>query len=950
MLLGKLFNSVSKRYRNINVRGISIDSRKLKKGYVFFAIQGNQVSGVDFINEALSKGASAIISDKHIKYKKSSVPLMLVHNIRKSLSEACSKFYKQKPKKIVCVTGTNGKTSVADFFYQILSINNIPAASIGTLGIVSKKYKKKTSLTSIDSISLNKNLEILSKNKINHVILEASSHGLEQKRLDGLNISNGIFTNFSHDHLDYHKNMKIYFNSKMYLFKNLLKKKSTIITDEDNKEFKILKKIADIKNLTTSTIGTTSGDIKVLYNKYIEDKQIIKISIKSKVFLLKIPLIGYFQIKNLLMAVLSVLSCTKLSQDRVFKQLHKIKPVPGRLESVANLKNNSNIIIDFAHTPDALEQSLLVLKKQFKKEIILVFGCGGQRDIKKRIIMGKIAKKYCRKIFVTDDNPRNEDPKKIRKNIIKGCKKYAVDIGNRKIAIKTAIKDLKANEILLVAGKGHEETQDYGKKIISFSDKKVIKSIIKKSELSFKKDYWSEKIAKKAFNNYKLKNINYNGVSINSKTVKKNNLFFAIKGKNNDGHKFAAKAIKNGAIKSVVTKKIKFLPKNRIIKVKNTLLSLNKLANVTRDSFSGTVIGITGSVGKTTLKNLVSFALNNFANVYQAPYSYNNKFGVPLSISNLKNNNNYGVFEIGMDKKGEIDNLSKIVKPNISVITNIAEAHFKNFNTLKDIAKAKSEIIKNTLNGGSIVLNKDSNYFNFLFNKAKKKGINIISFSSKRRADIYLTGIKKVKNYFQLKILVKNRYFNFNIPNSINSFINNILACISILSVLDVDLNSIKNKFLKFKPPEGRGDLKIINKFKRKFKFIDDSYNANPLSMRSAINNMKNHKRIGNSKKIVFLGDMLELGKKSKKLHKKLSIDINKSDIDKVFVYGRHIKETFNFLSTNKKGKIFNNLEEAYIHFSKIVHNNDLLMVKGSNATGLNQFSKNIKKGQISAL
>ena len=181
------------------------------------------------------------------------------------------------------MTGTNGKSSVADFFYQILNFNKIPVASIGTLGILSENYKKKINLTSMEPLSLHKNLEILQKNKINHVILEASSHGLDQKRLDNLNIKAGVFTNLSHDHLDYHKNMKAYLNSKMYLFKNLLNKNSNIITDEENKEFKVIKNIANKRKLKKLTIGTNSGTIKILHNKYMEDKQIIKISVNSKI-------------------------------------------------------------------------------------------------------------------------------------------------------------------------------------------------------------------------------------------------------------------------------------------------------------------------------------------------------------------------------------------------------------------------------------------------------------------------------------------------------------------------------------------------------------------------------------------------------------------------------------------------------------------------------------------
>jgi len=948
MFLGQLLKSVSKKHQKISVSGISFDSKKVKKNYVFFAIKGQHTSGINFIDEAISNGACAIIIDKRVKYNNRRAPLIIVKDARESLSEACSNFYNQKPTNIVAVTGTNGKSSVVNFFYQILKLNMVSVASIGTLGIFSNNFKKKTNLTSIDSLSLHKSLQILAKNKIKNVILEASSHGLKQKRLNNININTGIFTNLSHDHLDYHKNMQSYFNSKLYLFKQLMKKNSKIISDEDIPEFKIIKKIANKKRIKKITIGTNSGNIKILSNDYKKNKQLIKISINSVIYEFEVTLIGYFQVKNLLMAILAALSCG-LNKNKIFSQIHKIKAVPGRLECVANLNNNSNIVLDFAHTPDALEQSLIALKKQFKKKIIIVFGCGGERDKKKRYDMGRIASKYCRKIFVTDDNPRNENPKEIRSSIIKGCKK-AINIGNRKKAIISAINELRSNEILLVAGKGHEETQNYGYKIVSFSDKKIIKEIIYKKKLSFKKKNYQKFLLNKAFITNKLKNINYSGVSINTKTIKKNNLFFAIRGKKNDGHNFVKEAIEKGAVKSVVSKKIKKISSNKMIKVNNVFFSLNNLAKVTREHSSAKIIGITGSVGKTTLKNLLSFSLKNYGKVYSSPHSYNNKFGVPLSLSNLKRNIDYGVFEIGMDKKGEIDTLSKLVKPEIAIITNISGAHFKNFNTLKDIAKAKAEIISNISTNGTLVLNKDSKFFNLLSTKAKKIGINIISFSIKKKSDILLLNAKKIKNYFRLKINVKDKILFFNTKYSTNNFVKNLLACISTMYVLNLNLNQMKNFFINFKIPEGRGDVKIIKKFKKKFKFIDESYNANPLSMSSAIKNMSYYSRKENHRKLVFLGDMLELGKKSKKLHRELSALINKSDIDKVFVYGKHIKETFNYLSLKKRGKIFKNIKEAHDYFGKILHNNDLLMVKGSNATGLNQFSKNIKKGQISAI
>ena len=242
MLLGQLLKLKEKNFKAIPIRGIAFDSRKIKKGDIFFAIDGQKTSGIKFIKEAILKKPALIISSKKIKYTNHVVPNILVKDVRKCLSEVCSNFYKRKPKNIIAVTGTNGKSSIADFFYQILNLNKIPVASIGTLGIHSEKFNKKTNLTSLNPINLHKSLHTLAKKKINNVILEASSHGLVQKRLDNLNIRAGIFSNLSHDHLDYHKNMEAYFNAKMYLFKNLLKKSSFVITDEDIKEFKFIKK------------------------------------------------------------------------------------------------------------------------------------------------------------------------------------------------------------------------------------------------------------------------------------------------------------------------------------------------------------------------------------------------------------------------------------------------------------------------------------------------------------------------------------------------------------------------------------------------------------------------------------------------------------------------------------------------------------------------------------
>ena len=234
MYLPELLKSVGKNYQRVHVKGICFDSRKAKKNDIFFAIKGNKIAGTKFIQNAILKKVSAIVVDSKAKFKSFKIPLLKVHDVRKSLSEACSNFYKKKPFHIVAVTGTNGKTSVADFFFQLFKLNKIRAASVGTLGIKSNLFKKTTNLTSPDPLLLHKSLSEFKKKRINTVILETSSHGLDQKRLDHINFKAAAFTNLSRDHLDYHKNMNSYLNSKLYLFNNLLNKKTFCITDEAN--------------------------------------------------------------------------------------------------------------------------------------------------------------------------------------------------------------------------------------------------------------------------------------------------------------------------------------------------------------------------------------------------------------------------------------------------------------------------------------------------------------------------------------------------------------------------------------------------------------------------------------------------------------------------------------------------------------------------------------------
>ena len=417
-------------------------------------------------------------------------------------------------------------------------------------------------------------------------------------------------------------------------------------------------------------------------------------------------------------------------------------------------------------------------------------------------------------------------------------------------------------------------------------------------------------------------------------------IFLTLKGKNNDGIKFIPKALKKGA-KYIISSKQIHNNRKKVLKTKNEIKFLKSFASLKRDKTTAKIIAITGSAGKTSLKNLIKDVLQKFGNTYCSPKSYNNKYGVPISLSHLKTNHRFGVFEVGMSKKGEIDNLTKLIRPHIGVITNIGEAHIENFKNVKGIAGAKSEIIKNIQKNGTIILNRDDKFFNYLKKKAKIKNLKVLTFGVNKNSDICLKKVITNKNNKVLTIKIINQTLKIIIKN-INYY--NVLSSLALLKALNLNFSQILNIYKNIEPTEGRGKIHKIYRYKKEFNFIDESYNANPLSVKNAIRNLNSIKK-ENFKKYLLLGDMLELGHKSAELHKDISKVINNSDIDKVFVKGIKTLNTYKNIIKNKRGNILQHESDLDFALKNIIANNDYLMIKGSNATGLNDLSKRIIKG-----
>lgn len=463
----------------VKYKDICSDSRKIKKGDIFFAIPGSNADGLKYVNDAVAKGASAIVTPIRKKIKISSnIPIYKVKDIRKEISLAAFVVHSETIEKKIAVTGTNGKTSVTYFLNYILSNLGEKTATIGTLGNSLIKKFNTENLTSPEPVDLSKQLRKLSNNKIKYLVMEASSHGLHQKRFYGLKFDACVLTNISQDHLDYHKTMSHYIMSKLKLFSDYVKKDSKIIINSETKYIDRVKSYLK-KESNISPIYFQKNNkfkiVKIKKNKY--NVKIVDVKFGKELKKFKFANFPLFQIHNFLLATLTLYSMGH-NLTKIQKLSLKCPSVPGRMEFVGNTRNSASVYIDFAHTPDALQNALIEGGNLCKSELHVVFGCGGNRDYSKRPIMGKIASKYADNVVITDDNPRFENAKKIRKEIIDDCKNF-LEISDRRKAIKHAINQLRKGDLLIIAGKGHEKNQIINGKAYPFDDVKISKGFLK---------------------------------------------------------------------------------------------------------------------------------------------------------------------------------------------------------------------------------------------------------------------------------------------------------------------------------------------------------------------------------------------------------------------------------------------------------------------------------------
>ncbi len=477
-------------FKKHRIENVSSDSRKIKPNDAFFALKGKNFDGNKYIMDALRSGATIIFKEldkDEIITNELEDKIYYVDDIKKALITAIELFFPRRPKSLIAVTGTNGKTSIVSYCHQLLNLLGQKSATIGTLGIkcsdslIENELQKEASetLNTLDVLSLRKILH-RAANEIDYVIFEASSHGLDQQRLGNLKVQASALASFGHDHLDYHKTKENYLQAKLKLFSQHLEDDGLAVINKDTQDSTKILEFLDQQDIQTITIGK-NGNLQITGTEQTLDGQKIEFSYSNKNYQLFVPIIGLYQASNLLIAALLVAKVTAEKNittiDEIFAFLPKLKAAPGRLQKIKS--DAYNIFIDYSHKPDALKSSLIELKKitPLGKKLVVVFGCGGDRDTEKRPIMGEVASDIANIVIVTDDNPRFEDPEVIRKAILTKAKN-ALEIGDRYKAIKKAIEILDKGDSLLIAGKGHERYQIIGDKKYDFDDTEVTRQIL----------------------------------------------------------------------------------------------------------------------------------------------------------------------------------------------------------------------------------------------------------------------------------------------------------------------------------------------------------------------------------------------------------------------------------------------------------------------------------------
>jgi MurE/MurF fusion protein len=933
MTLGELIGPEAKlpaAWRDLPIGGLAADSREVKPGYLFAAMPGVKADGASFIADAVARGAAAILVAEGTSSLNAQTPVVVDGDVRRRLALIAARFYGMQPKTAVAVTGTNGKTSVASFLRQLWAGQGHQAGSLGTVGVVGPRGTTTLKHTTPDPIELHAILAALAKEDVTHLALEASSHGLQQRRVDGVMFAAGAFTNLSRDHLDYHASVEDYFAQKLRLFTELLPEGASAVVDVDSDEGVRVAEAAKARGLELISVGRSGKSLRLISAEINGFGQTLNVEINGTNHKVRLPLVGAFQASNALVAA-GLAIATGGDVETVLPLLESLHGARGRLDVAGTSRRGAPVFIDYAHTPDALAKALDALRPYVGNRLVVVFGCGGDRDKGKRPEMGRVAAEKADLVIVTDDNPRSERPEEIRRQLLAAVPS-AHEIGDRGAAIAEAVAWLERGDVLLVAGKGHETGQTFATTVIPFSDHDAVEAVLKE-ETKVVEPLWTlgDIVIATAGSCLGASGTPVTGFSIDTRSLKPGEGFVAISGPNRDGHAFVGAALDQGAACAIVNSAFTAGDEERLVRVADTFKALNDLGRASRARARDTmVIAVTGSVGKTGTKEALKIALASSGSVHASSKSFNNHWGVPLSLANMPRDTRFGVFEAGMNHAGEIDGLTRLIRPHIAIVTTVAPVHLGFFRSVEDIADAKAEIFRGLEPGGAAILNRDNTHYERLKRHALEHGARIVGFGEADGAEARLLEAELSPDGSRVVADILGEKITYALGAPGRHIVQNSLAVLAAAKLAGAGLALAALALSQLKAQAGRGARLVVPAKNGRVAIIDESYNANPASMRAAIATLGLTPRGEFNRRVAVLGDMLELGSEGARLHADLADFIDGAGVDVVFACGELMGSLYRALPPSRRGAYAGSAEELAPMLTQAVGAGDVIMVKGS--------------------
>ncbi len=965
---------------------VTVDSRDVAADCLFIALPGVVSDGHNFIEAAVTGGCRTIVCglgrvDEN-EARKLHATVIEVEDTASAYAAIAANYYGHPAEKLrfIGITGTNGKTTVTYLLEHVLLQAGM---TVGVVGTVNNRYTGRsgntkvlyTRFTTPGALLLQELLREMVDNGVDYVIMEVSSHALAQSRIGSIMFDFTAFTNLSRDHLDYHTDMDDYFQVKTKLFSEHMTEAGTAVlptlvgSDGDGKWLGQLQEACGKSCRNMIQWGEGEG-LEIQLQSFSTALKQTDLTVKtpSGQHTLSFPLVGRFNIDNVL-TVYGLCLAMGIEESLICSALSSATGAPGRLERVSTGSDWDSkgpvVLVDYAHTPDALEKVLTTVAALPHKELFCVFGCGGDRDKGKRPLMGEIAGKICDVAIVTDDNPRNEDPDQIVKQILGGLNNTPLKVKNevwlsardkkdsgyvvirdRKEAIDGAIRAATSGDIVVIAGKGHEPYQLTLKGKRFFDDRLEAKNILFS---------WTDELVAAAVNGSLHAEPNsgklLGSVTTDSRIVSRNGIFVALKGENHDAHDYAGQAVENGATCLVVERRLS-LPDQMVVSqivVKDTLQALGDLAAFRRKALAGqceqVVIGLTGSCGKTTVKEMVASILARMWPegpdfpahcVLKTKGNFNNLIGVPLSLLPLDVGHRAAVLEMGMNRPGELLRLGAIVDPDISCITNIHGAHLEGLQSIEGVARAKEELFTVTSESGVLIVNLDDMRVRNLSAKYKNRKVTFavqggggelepdVTASNVRMGDggVLTFTLHHKKEMVEIHLFIAGEH---NVSNA--------LCAAAVCLAAGAKLDHIAAGLADFRPPDKRMEML---RARSGFSILNDTYNANPASMAAGLKTLK---MIAGKSSVCIIGDMLELGATSRQAHHEIGKLIAELAVDHVGVVGEFrgsvVQGALEYGFPEEHIKAFEKKDDAVSWINKLVEQkklgqDDVVLVKAS--------------------